>query len=134
MDELLFPGAVATAAIVFSMLMLALIAFQTALIAGAPIGHFAWGGQDRVLPRKKRLGSVTSIALYVVFGAVILQRAELVSLIPFPDFIVVATWVIAGYCALGIVINGISRSKPERWTMAPLCAVLAALTSIVALH
>jgi len=27
----------------------------------------------------------------------------------------------------------LSRSRPERWTMAPLCAVLAILTVVVAL-
>lgn len=86
-----------------------------------------------MLPSKKRIGSVTSIVLYVTFAVVILQRAGLVSLIPAPGFIAVAAWVIAGYSALGILINGISRSKPERWTMAPLCVVLATLASVVAL-
>lgn len=134
MNELLFPGAVTGAAIAFCVLMLALIVFQSALIAGAPIGQFAWGGQDRVLPSKKRIGSATSIVLYVVFAAIILQRAGLVELIPAPGFIVVGAWVIAGYSALGIVMNGISRSKPERWTMAPLCVLLAALATVVALN
>jgi len=31
------------------------------------------------------------------------------------------------------VLNAASRSRPERWTMAPLCAVLAGLTVLVAL-
>lgn len=60
MNELLTPGAVAVAAIAFCVLMLALAVFQSALIAGAPIGQYAWGGRDRVLPRTKRIGSVTS--------------------------------------------------------------------------
>jgi hypothetical protein len=41
--------------------------------------------------------------------------------------------VLVAYFVLGIGLNSISKSKPERWTMAPLCAVLAALTLIVAL-
>lgn len=126
-------GLVTAAAIVFCVLMVALIVFQAALIAGAPLGHLAWGGQDRVLPIQKRLGSAVSIGLYLVFGVVVLQRARLADVIPWPGFVGVAIWVLAGYFALGIALNGMSRSRPERWTMAPLCAVLAGLTVIVAL-
>lgn len=37
------------------------------------------------------------------------------------------------YFALGVVMNGISRSMPERLTMAPVSLVLAALFLILAL-
>lgn len=127
-------GAVVTgAAAVFCVLMVGLIVFQGALIAGAPLGHFAWGGQDRVLPIRKRLGSATSIGLYLVFAVLVLQRAGLADVIPWPGFVSVATWVLAGYFLLGIVLNAASRSRPERLTMAPLCAVLTGLTVLVAL-
>lgn len=121
------------AAVVFCVLMAGLVVFQAALIVGAPMGHFAWGGQDRVLPVQKRLGSVISIGLYLVFAVLVLQRAGVADVIPWPAVTGVAIWVLAGYFVLGIVLNGISRSRPERWTMAPLCAVLAGLTVIVAL-
>ena len=116
----------------FTALMVALAVFQLALIAGAPLGHFAWGGQDRVLPAGKRVGSVVSIALYALFALVVLQRAGLVEVLPgvVAD---VGVWVIVAYSALGIVMNGISRSKPERYTMAPVCVVLTVLSVIVAL-
>ncbi|MEE6272484.1 hypothetical protein [Georgenia wangjunii] len=42
-------------------------------------------------------------------------------------------WVLAAYFALGILMNAASRSVPERWTMAPVCAVLAAACVTVAL-
>jgi hypothetical protein len=126
-------GVVASSAIAFCFLMIGLTLFQCALIAGAPLGHLAWGGQDRVLPKPKRIGSGASILLYAVFTLVVLQRAGLVSLIPWHGAVSVATWVLAGYFMLGIALNAISRSRPERWTMAPLSAVLAALTIVVAL-
>ncbi len=126
-------GVVVSAAAVFCLLMIGLAVFQFALIAGAPLGHLAWGGQDRVLPTRKRVGSGVSILLYAVFAVVVLQRADLVTIIPADAFVSVATWVLAGYFLLGIAVNGISRSKAERWTMAPLCVVLAALTVVVAL-
>ncbi|TFC93257.1 hypothetical protein E3T28_16120 [Cryobacterium sinapicolor] len=120
-------------AIIFCVLMWALVVFQAALIAGAPIGQFAWGGQDRILPIGKRIGSATSIALYVVFALVVLQDGQLIAIIPWPEFTDIAIWVLAAYFIIGIIMNGISRSLPERWTMAPLCTVLAALTVLLAL-
>lgn len=125
--------AAANIAVTFCVLMGALAAFQAALIAGAPIGQFAWGGRDRILPTRKRIGSATSIALYAAFALLVLQRADLITVIPWPDFTNIAIWVLAAYFVLGIIMNGISRSLPERLTMAPLCALLAALTVLVAL-
>jgi hypothetical protein len=72
----------AIAAVAFTAVMVALAVFQLTLIAGAPLGHFAWGGQDRVLPSGKRVGSVVSIALYALFSVVVLQRAGLIELLP----------------------------------------------------
>lgn len=123
----------AAAAIAFTAIMVGLAVFQVALIAGAPIGHFAWGGQDRVLPRAKRIGSAISLVLYALFAGVVLQRAGLVRLVPVDAVVDVGAWVLVGYFALGIVMNAMSRSKPERWTMVPVCVVLTGLTVIVAL-
>ncbi|HET8958421.1 MAG TPA: hypothetical protein VFM95_08215, partial [Microcella sp.] len=120
------------AALAFTALMVALAVFQLALIAGAPLGHFAWGGADRVLPRGKRIGSVVSIGLYALFATVVLQRAELVALLPGP-IVDVGIWVIVAYSAIGIVMNGISRSKPERNTMVPVCVALTVLSVLVAI-
>ena len=121
------------AAILFCVLMVALAIFQLALIAGAPIGQLAWGGQDRVLPARKRVGSVTSIVLYALFSIVVLQRAGLVAIIPTQGIVDIGIWALVAYFALGIVMNALSRSKPERWTMAPLSLLLAVLTLVVAL-
>jgi hypothetical protein len=63
----------------------------------------------------------------------VLARAGLAEVIPWPAVTAVGIWVLAGYFVLGIALNALSRSRPERWTMAPLCAVLAALTLVVAL-
>jgi hypothetical protein len=121
----------AVSAVVVCVLLAALGGFQVALIAGAPLGRFAWGGQDRVLPLGKRVGSAVSIALYAAFALVVLSRAGLVAALP-EAFAAVACWVLAAYFALGVLMNTASRSRPERWTMAPLCVVLAVLTVLVA--
>ena len=125
--------ATSIAAIAICVILGALAVFQLALVCGAPLGHFAWGGADRVLPRAKRIGSAVSILLYAAFAWVLLMKAGLVPMV-LPEIVVdVATWVIVGYFALGIPMNAISRSKPERYTMTPVLIVLLGLALIVAL-
>lgn len=121
------------AAIALCVVLGLLAVFQLALIAGAPLGHFAWGGADRVLPASKRIGSVVSIVLYAAFAWIFLMKAGLVASV-LPELAVdVTAWVMFAYFGLGIVMNAISRSKPERWTMTPVAAVLFALSFFVAL-
>ncbi|RNE64215.1 hypothetical protein [Cryobacterium tepidiphilum] len=110
-----------------------LAVFQLGLVAGLPFGRFAWGGQHVVLPPRLRIGSAVSVVLYAAFSGVALERAQLIALVPSATFIAVATWVLAGYFALGVVMNGISRSKPERFTMTPVSLVLAALFLVLAI-
>jgi hypothetical protein len=123
------------AAVAFAAILAAVAVFQIALIAGAPLGHLAWGGQDRVLPPRKRGGSVVSVVLYVAFAMLGLERAGVIDLLPpgADTFLVIAMWVVAVYLALGILLNLASRSKPERYVMTPVAAVLAVLGVLVAL-
>ena len=123
----------AIAAIATTVILAGLAIFQVALAVGAPIGRFAWGGQHDVLPARLRIGSVVSILLYALFALILLERAELVTVFGSEPFVQVATWVLFGYFALGILMNGISRSKAERTVMVPVTLVLAALTLLVAL-
>ncbi|WP_242633477.1 hypothetical protein [Arthrobacter sp. S39] len=125
---------VQVAAIAASALLAALAVFQAALIAGAPLGRFAWGGQHDVLPAKLRIGSATSIALYVLIAYVALAKAGVAPPLVSEGFTDVACWVLTGYFALGIVLNGISRSKPERLVMTPTVAVLTALYLVLSLN
>jgi hypothetical protein len=130
-DRTVTPAEIA--AVLICILFGVLAVLQLALVFGAPIGHFAWGGADRVLPRAKRIGSIVAIVLYAVFGWVFLMKAGLVPM-ALPEIVVdVAAWVIAAYFAIGIAMNAISRSKPERYTMTPVSIVLTALSVIVAL-
>lgn len=121
------------AAFTMAAILAGLAIFQAALAAGAPIGRFAWGGQHDRLPMGLRIGSGVAILLYAGFAAILLQRAGVLALLPAGGWLGVATWVIVGYCALGIVMNAISRSRPERLTMTPLVALLFGLSLVVAL-
>lgn len=122
------------AAIAACVLLAALAVFQAALMAGAPLGRFAWGGQHNVLPTKLRIGSATSIILYVLFAYVALSKAGMAAPLVNQDFTDVFCWVLTAYFAVGIVLNGISRSKPERLIMTPTVVILTALYLALSLN
>ena len=111
----------------------ALAVLQALLVAGRPLGRFAWGGQHDVLPTGLRVGSAVSIALYAGFAVLVLGAAGALDLLP-GGFVDVAIWVLTGYFALGIVMNAISRSRPERLVMTPVVLVLAAICLVLALQ
>jgi hypothetical protein len=124
------PASIAT--IAFVALLSILAVFQLALAAGAPLGRLAWGGQNRVLPTRMRIGSVASVAVYALFAVVALDRSGLIDVLP--DLVArIAMWVVFGYLVLSIVPNLLSKSPPERAVMVPVTAVLAVLALLVAL-
>lgn len=113
--------------------VLALIAvFQVALALGAPLGHFAWGGQHRVLPAHLRIGSLVSILIYALIALLAWERVRAIDLLP-NGVAEVGMWFVFAYFALGIFMNAISRSKPERFTMVPVTLVLAVLSFLIAM-
>ncbi|MDP5184517.1 hypothetical protein QOZ88_17915 [Blastococcus sp. BMG 814] len=120
------------AAVLACVVLGGLAVLQVALAAGRPWGRFAWGGQHDVLPRRLRVGSAVSVVLYAVFAVVVLQAADLLAGLP-AAVADVGIWVLTGYFSLGIVMNGISRSRPERFVMTPLVLVLAGCCLVIAL-
>ena len=119
-------------ALALTVVLAALAVFQLALIFGAPLGRFAWGGQHRVLPARLRIGSGVSILIYAVIALIAWDRVGAIDLFG-EQFSEVAMWVIFGYFVLGILMNAISRSKPERFTMVPVSIVLAVLSFFIAM-
>ncbi|HWM34118.1 MAG TPA: hypothetical protein VNR36_07750 [Pseudolysinimonas sp.] len=120
------------AAFLFTALLLLLATFQIALIAGAPLGRFAWGGQHEVLPARLRRGSVLAILIYAGMALIVLDRAGAISIFP-AGASAVLVWVVFAYSCLSVVLNAISRSKPERYLMVPVSLALAVLSLLVAL-
>lgn len=119
-------------ALALTVLLAALAVFQIALALGAPLGKFAWGGQHRVLPARLRIGSLVSIVVYALIAGIAWARVGVWPEIP--DVVAtVGMWVVFAYFCLGILLNAISRSRPERLTMVPLTVVLAALSLLIAL-
>ena len=119
-------------ALALTVVLLALAVFQLALVVGAPLGRFAWGGAHRVLPARLRVGSAVSIFIYALIDVIAWDRVGAIDVFPEP-FSEVAMWVIFGYFVLGILMNAISRSKPERYLMVPVSIVLAVLSFLIAM-
>ncbi|AWB94690.1 hypothetical protein DCE93_02640 [Agromyces badenianii] len=120
------------AAIALCVILAALAVFQLALALGAPIGHFAWGGQHRVLPPRLRIGSAVSIVIYAIIAALALDRVGIIDVVS-DTVSTVGMWIVFGYFVLGIPMNAISRSRAERFTMTPVVIVLALLSLLIAL-
>lgn len=112
-------------ALIGLVVLLGLSIFQLLLVVGKPLGEYAWGGQHKVLPQKLRVGSAISIILYLIFALFLVSKAGIVSVITSTSLLTIGTWVLAGYFALGVVMNAISRSKKERMVMTPVALVLA---------
>lgn len=110
-----------------------LAVFQLLLIAGKPLGRFAWGGQHVVLPARLRVGSAVAVVLYALFAVLMLQAAGAVSVLP-DGTAAVGIWVLAGYLVLGVALNAASRSRPERLVMTPVTLALAIVSLTLALQ
>ncbi len=126
------PVVVQAAAVVATAVLAALAVMQVGLAAGRPWGRLAWGGRHEVLPTRLRIGSAVSIPLYALFAAVVLTAADLLA-VPPRAVADVGIWVLTGYFVLGVVVNGISRSRPERAVMTPTSLLLAVCCLAVAL-
>jgi hypothetical protein len=123
-------SAVAAFALVAVLVILAV--FQLALASGAPLGRFAWGGQNRVLPTRTRIGSVASVVIYAAMALLALDRAGQIDIVP--DLVsLIGMWVVFGYLVVSIVPNVLSKSRSERAVMVPVSALLAVLALLVAL-
>ena len=125
------PGVITTVGLVGVVLLAALAVFQLLLVAGAPLGRFAWGGQHEVLPTRLRVSSAVNVVVYGLVAVVFLQRVGAVELLP-TSVVDVGLWVLTGLFGLGVLMNAVSRSRPERLVMTPVALALAAVCLVLA--
>jgi len=121
------------ALVVFIVIIALLTLFQLALALGAPWGRFAWGGRHSgVLPTGYRVASAVAVLPYAFMAMLAADRAGVIEVVP--DGVArVGMWVVFGLLALGVLMNAISRSKPERYTMTPVTFVLAVAALLIAI-
>ncbi|MFT6534466.1 MAG: hypothetical protein ACJAS7_000496 [Alpinimonas sp.] len=121
------------AAITFTVLSTLLAIFQLALVLGAPLGRFVWGGQNDVLPTRLRRGSLFAILLYIGFSVIVLAASGALSIAVLEPVGGLLSWMIVVYLGFGVLMNVFSRSKPERFVMTPVTLILTVCALIVAL-
>ena len=114
---MLVAGGIALAAFTW------LILFQIALALGAPLGHLAWGGRERVLSRPRRVASALSVAL-VAFGAVVTLHSLGVLNQMSGQIVGYLHWAFAALFTVSVVGNLATESVPERLHGVPLTLCL----------
>lgn len=103
-------------------LILGVVAFHVALIAGAPWGYLTQGGQHRGrLPLRNRVAAGVSIALLLCMGAAIASTAGLA-----PSAPAWIGWATVGVQALSTLANWATPSAPERRLWGPINTVMLA--------
>ena len=107
--------------------------FQLALVLGAPMGEYAFGGQSPKLPAQYRFSSAVSfLVMLAISGHYIAQLGWLEPLLE-PDLNVIINWVLVGFFALSAIVNNLTKSEKEKrlWggvTIAMLlCSIIVAI-------
>lgn len=111
-----------------------LVVFQLLLALGLPLGHLAWGGQHRRLPRTLRLASLVAAALLVGAVLCVLERAAVAHAIGSDAVARGGVWGFAALFALSTVGNLASKSDLERRTGTPLALILTVALVVIALQ
>lgn len=111
-----------------------LAGFQLAIVAGAPLGEYSYGGQQRgVLSRNYRVASIFSaLVALAIAGHYLAVAGWLDSFLSASDNQVV-NWVLVGYTALSAILNNITRSKKERMLWGPITILMTIAALVVAL-
>ena len=111
--------------IVAAVVVAAMCLFQILLAMGLPLGHAAFGGSDRVLPKKLRYASAMTVfvflaALFVILaGGGFLGEANKSS-----SLARIGIWVLVVVFGVSTLANISSMSRWERYLMAPVGLVL----------
>ncbi len=107
---------------------LAIIFFQIALIAGAPLGEYTQGGQNvGALPRRGRIIAALSIPILLFCGLAILSAAGFPGL-GLPRW---AGWIALVVMVISAILNWITPSKKERAVWGPIMLVMAGFAAHV---
>lgn len=123
----------ASAAVLFLVLTGATVLFQIALMAGAPWGSLTWGGKfPGVLPARMRGAALLSALLLSSFAIIIAHRAGLLTGAPVPRSELLS-WVVVGYCGIGVLANAATPSKWERRIWLPVVIGMLCSSLIVAM-
>lgn len=111
-------------AYVLAGIFLAVAGFQIAIVAGAPVGAYAYGGfTSGTVPFRLRVTSIFSALLLLAFAGHVLAHTGLVPPLAPAALSGVIDWVIVGFSGLGVIMNLLSSSVRERALWTPVLVV-----------
>lgn len=102
-----------------------IIIMSILLIIGLPLGEFTMGGQYKIFPKKLRIILVFQLVLQVWFTITILQMGGHLSLWFSLHTTKMIGIIMSIYLSVNTVVNGISKSKKERFIITPLSLISA---------
>jgi hypothetical protein len=109
------------------------VAFQLALVAGAPWGAYAMAGAfPGQLPPTLRITAFVQAMLLASMAAVVLARAEVI-LTGWAPLARRLVWAVVALAAMSFVLNLITPSAGERAIWAPVTLLLLLSSTVVAL-
>ncbi len=121
-----------TAAILFSIVTLGVIAFQIALAVGAPWGAYAMGGAfPGRYPPRMRVAAAGMAALLGLLVLIVLSSAGLI-IVPMLTGLPSLIWLVVAFSAVSVVLNAASRSAGERRIWVPVALLMLASSLVVA--
>ncbi|MFM1845054.1 MAG: hypothetical protein RI917_372 [Actinomycetota bacterium] len=99
--------------LVFSFLALAL--FQLAIVLGAPLGEYAYGGQQSgVLAIRFRVASALSFLIGLAIAGHYLAQLGVLPQLLEPDLNQLVNWGIVVFNVPAAILNNITRSEKEK--------------------
>jgi hypothetical protein len=118
--------------LVFSSLAIAL--FQLAIVLGAPVGEYAYGGQhEGVLPTRFRIASVVSMLLMLAIAGHYLAQIGVFSPVLDQAGNAIANWGFVGFFALAALMNNITKSEKEKRVFGSITLAMLLSAILVAL-
>lgn len=108
--------------------------FQIGLALGAPMGEYAFGGQNLGrLPVPYRIASAISVLVYLGIAGHYLAQIGVFEPLLEPSLNGIVNWVLVGFNSLGLIMNSISRSSKERKMGVPVLLLMLVCSVVIAL-
>ena len=118
--------------LIFSTLAVAL--FQLAVVLGAPVGEYAYGGQHQgVLPTRFRATSVVSMLIMVAVAGHYIAQLGVFSPLLDEAGNAIANWGFVAFFALSALMNNISKSEKEKRVFGSITIAMLLSAILVAL-
>ncbi len=114
--------------LVFSFIALAL--FQLAIVLGAPLGEYAYGGQNSgVLPIPYRIASIFSFLVALAIAGHYLAQLGVLAPLLGSELNQLANWAIVVFNIPAAVLNNITKSQKEKrlWGGTTIANLLASV-------